>query len=119
MISLYRSQSQMFGKFEAFLANLEKCISNLSSGQSNFVLLISDFHVKSRNWSNHDIGTTEGAQLDSLLTLFSMRQSVTEPKHILENASSCIGLFFTKQLNIVSDSRVHSSLYPKCHHQII
>ena len=94
----------MSDKFEAFLVNLEKCISNVSSGQSNFVLLISDFHVKSRNRSDHDIATTEGAQLDSLLTLFSIRQFVTEPIHILENVSSCIDLIFTKQLNIVLDS---------------
>ena len=55
MISLYRSPSHKSNEFEEFLANLEKHISNIFSGHSNFVLLISDFNVKSRNWPNHDI----------------------------------------------------------------
>ena len=48
-----------------------------------------------------------------------MKQLITEPTHILENTSSCIGLIFTNQPNIVLDSGVHSSLHPKFHYQII
>ena len=68
------------------------------------MLLVGDFNARSRNWSNHDITTTEGARLNSLLTSFSMKQLITEPAHILENTSSCIDLIFTNQPNIVLDS---------------
>ena len=119
VVSLYRSPGQTSDELEAILANLEKRISDISSGNSDFVLLIGDFHVKSRNWSNHDITNAEGGQLDSLLTSFSMKQLITEPTHLLENTSNCIDLIFTYQPNIVLDSGVHSSLHPKCHHQII
>ena len=54
-VSLYRSPSQRTDEFEAFLANLEKLISDISSGHSDFVLLIVDVNAKSRSWSNHDI----------------------------------------------------------------
>ena len=118
MITLYRSPSHMSNEFEEFLANLGKHISNIFSGHSNFVLLISDFNVKSRNWPNHDITAMEGAQLNSLLTPFRIKQWIMEPTYILENMSSCMDLIFTNQPNIILDSIVHSLLYSKCH-QII
>ena len=37
----------------------------------------------------------------------------------LPNSESCIDLFFTSQPNLVSESGVHASLFPRCHHQII
>ena len=55
----------------------KKLIPDISSGHSDFVLLILDFNAKYRNWSNHKITTTEGAQLDSLLISFSMKQLIT------------------------------------------
>ena len=61
----------------------------------NFVLLIGDFNAKSRNWSNHDIATTEGTQLD----LFDL-------------------VFFHKP-NTVLDYGVCLSPHPNCYHQII
>ena len=65
------------------------------------------------------VTTTEGALLDSLRTPFNMKQMITEPTHILENTSSYIDVIFTTQPNIIVDSGIHSSLHPKCHHQII
>ena len=44
---------------------------------------------------------------------------MTESTHILENTSSYTDLIFTNQINIVLNFGVHSSLHPKCHHQII
>ena len=65
------------------------------------------------------VTTTEGALLDSLRTPFNMKQMITDPTHILENTSSYIDVIFTTQPNIILDSGIHSSLHPKCHHQII
>ena len=33
--------------------------------------------------------------------------------------SSCIGLIFMSQSNLIADSSVHSSLDPNCHYQIL
>ena len=48
-----------------------------------------------------------------------MKQVITEPTHILENSSSCIGLISSNQPNLITDSGVHSTLNSKCHHPII
>ena len=81
--------------------------------------MIDYFNAKSCNWSINDTTTPEGAQLDSITSLYGMKQLISEPTHILQQSSSCIDLIFTNQPNIVMDSGVDSSLHPKCHHQII
>ena len=48
-----------------------------------------------------------------------MNQIISDPSHTLQNSSSCIDLIFTNQPNLVTESGVHPSLHPKCHHQII
>ena len=78
--------------------------------------MIGDFNAKICNWSINDTATPEGAQLDSITSLYRMKQLISESTHILQQSSSCIDLIFTNQPNIVS---VDSSLHPKCHHQII
>ena len=114
MVSLYRSPTQMSNEFEIFFANLEKLVFDFSGGHSDFVLLIDNFNVKSRNSLNQETTTAERAQLDSQLASFSMKKLITEP---LKNMSNCIDLIFTNQPNIVLVSGVHSPLHPKCHHQ--
>ena len=114
VVSLYWSPSQMPDEFDSFISNFEKL-----SWKVDFVLMIGDFNVKSCNWSINDTTTPEGAQLDSITSLYGMKQLISEPTHILQQSSSCIDLIFTDQPNIVMDSGVDSSLHPKCHHQII
>ena len=70
-------------------------------------------------WSTKDTTTPEGAQLDSITSLYSMKQLISEPTHILRQSSSCIDLILTKHYNIVMDSGLDLSLHSKCHHQII
>ena len=48
-----------------------------------------------------------------------MHQVINCPTHILPNSKSCIDLLFTNQPNLISESGVHSSLFDRCHHQII
>ena len=49
---------------------------------------------------------------------YGLTQIINESTHILKG-SSCIDLVFTSQPNMVLDSRVHSSLHPNSHHQIV
>ena len=93
-------------------------INYFISRKADFVLMIGDFNAKSCNWSINDTTTPEGAQLDSITSLYGMKQLIPEPTHILQQSSSCIDPIFTNQSNIVMDLGVDSSLRPKCHHQI-
>ena len=56
----------------------------MSSSNLDFILMIGDFHAKSRNWSYNDTTTAEGAQLDYLTSLCGLKQVITESTHILE-----------------------------------
>ena len=40
------------------------------------------------------------------------------PTHLVADFSSCIDLIFTSQPNLVTESGVHLSLHPNCHHQV-
>ena len=83
-----------------------------------FVLITGDFNVRSTNWWKNDLPTSEGTQVDSLTTSYGLSQVISDRTHILPNSSSCIDLIFTNQPNLVTESGVHQSLHPKCHHQI-
>ena len=50
---------------------------------------------------------------------FGLHQMISNPTHVPDTYSSCIGLIFTSQPNSVVVSGVHPSLHPNCHHQII
>ena len=116
VVSMYHSPSQTSDDFNSFTTNLEKLVVNISSTNPHFILMIGDFNAKSSNWSSNDTTTAEGAQLDYLTSLYSMKQAITEPTHILENSSSCIDLLFSYQSSLIMDSGVHSTLHSKCHH---
>ena len=75
-----------------------------------------DFKVRSANWLRNDLSTSEGNQVNSLITFHDMSQIISDPTHILPNSSSSIDLIFT---NSVTESGVRLSLHPKCHHQTI
>ena len=120
VVSLYRSSGQTPDEFDSFINNLENLIIDIYNRKADFVLMvIGDFNAKSCNSSTNDTTTPEGAQLDSITSLYGMKQLILEPAHILQQSSSCIDFIFTNQPNIVVDSGVDSSLHSKCHHQII
>ena len=57
-----------------------------------------------------------------MLTLSSSNgfsQLIDGPIYIKTNSTSCIDLILTDKPGLSVDSGVHSSLHPKCHHQII
>ena len=83
------------------------------------MLLLGDFNAKSKTWFINDQSSREGTQLESLTSLYEMKQLIGEPSHVLENSSSCIDLIFTNQPYLIMDAGVHPSLHSKCHHQVI
>ena len=72
--------------------------------------MIGDLYAKSCNWSINDTKTTEGDQLDSITSLYYMKQLILEQNHILQRSSSCIDLIFSNQPNTAMNSGVDNLL---------
>ena len=119
LVSLYRSPNQNPDKFELFFTNLENLLADKTNRNLHFMLLLGDFSAKSKSWFINDESSREGTQLESLTSLYRMKQLIAEPTHVLETSSSCIDLIFTNQSNLIMDAGVHPSLHSKCHHQVI
>ena len=119
VVSLYRSLVKTPDELNSFSNNFEKLIIDIYSQKADFVLMIGDFNAKSCSWSINNTTSPEEAQLDSIISLYGMKQLTSEPTHILQQSSSCIDLIFANQSIIVMDSGVDSSIHPICHHQII
>ena len=119
LVSLYRSLNQNPDEFELFLANLENLLADITNRNPHFMLLLDDFNAKSKTLFINDQSSREGTRLESLTSLYGMKQLIAEPTHVLENSSSCIDLIFTNQSNLIMDAGVHPSLHSKRHHQVI
>ena len=109
VISLYRSPSQTSDEFVSFVSNLEKLLINVTSRDTHFLILLSDFNAKSKSWSVYDTTIEEGTILENVTSLYGMKQVVSVPAHIFQNSSSCIDLIFVNQPNLVIDSGIHPS----------
>ena len=59
-------------KLQMNINNLEKLMIDIYSRKAYFVLMICDFNAKLCNWSNNDTTAPQGAQLDSITTLYGM-----------------------------------------------
>ena len=119
VISLYRSPSQTQDEFEKFIDNLELNLETLCQNNPFLITLIGDLNAKSKNCYCHDKSSHEGSAIENVTAKFGLQQIINEPTHIWNTSSSCINLVFTFQPNWITDSGVHSSLYPNCHHQIV
>ena len=82
------------------------------------MILLGDFNAKSKPWSVNFTTTEEGTILENLTSLYGMKQLISDRSHILQHSSSCIGLIFVNQPNLVIDSGIHPSMHRNCHHQI-
>ena len=117
-ISFYRSPSQTQDEFEKFSENLERHLDDLRQNNPFLVVVIGDFNVKSNNWYCRDKSSLEGDRVDNITKQYELHQVIREPTHILDNTSSCIDLIFTSQPNLITESGVHPSFQPNCHHQM-
>ena len=116
---IYRSPSQTNDEFGFFLSNLEELFSDINKLKSSLSVFTGDFNARSSSWWSDDINTIEGTNLFSLTSSNDFSQLINEPTHIQTNSCSCIDLIFTDQPYLSMNSRVHSSLHPNGHHQIV
>ena len=79
---------------------------------------VGDFNAKSKNWYSQDKTSFEGNTIESITSQFGLFLLINEPPtHLLENSSSCIGLIFPLQPNLVVELGAHPSLHLNCHRQ--
>ena len=57
--------------------------------------------------------------IDVVMSNYGLHQLIQKPTHIIDLSSSCIGLIFISQPNLVVKLGVHSYLHPNCHHQAV
>ena len=115
---IYKSPSQNTAEFEEFLSNVEDILNTTASSSSLFPIIPGDFNARSSFWWKNDKTTVEGARLEALTSSHGFHQLISEPTHLPPTSTSCTDLIFTDQSNLVADSGTHSTLNPKCHHQI-
>ena len=119
LVSFNRSLSQTKDKFENFIKNLEVNLEHIVNKIPFLVVVLGDFNAITQGWYQNDITTFEGSKINMVTSGFSLSQATKEPKHILSNSTSSIGLIFSSQFNIVMHSGVHPSLHPNCYHQTV
>ena len=117
-ISLYQSPSQTADNFDSFLDDLKLNLDATTDNNPFLAVSIGDFNAWSSSWCINDKSNYEGTKIDCLATEYDLKQVINEPTHLLEN-SSCIGLIFTSQPNLVMDAGIYLSLHGNCHHQIV
>lgn len=79
--------------FHFFSNNLEKLIIDIYSQKASFLLMHGDFNAKLGNWLINNTKTPEGAQIDSVTSLYEMENLISKQTDILQQFSSCIDLF--------------------------
>ena len=77
-----------------------------------------EFNAKNKLWFDQGNTSYEGLILNDLMAQYGLTQIIYEPTHVPESSVSCIDLIFTSHVNVVTNSGVHASLHPNCHHQI-
>ena len=117
--AFYRSPSQSLEEFEIFKNGWVNTILNINNSNPFITIYLGDFNARNTLWWSGDIINSEGLELNELSSNYNLHQLINTPTHILPNSESCIDLLFTSQPNLVSESGVHASLFPRCHHQII
>ena len=116
---LYRSPSQSLEEFETFKNGWVNTILNINNNNPFLTIFLGDFNARNTLWWSGDIINSEDLDINELSSHYNLHQLINTPTHILPNSESCIDLLFTSQPNLVSESGVHASLFPRCHHQII
>ena len=118
LVVLYRSSSQSQNEFSSFIINLESTLQDITLRKSFLTMVLCDFNAKNKLWFDQDNTSYEGSILISLMAQYGLTQIIHEPTNILKSSVSCIDLIFTFLESLVTNSEVHSSLHPNCHHQI-
>ena len=90
---------------------LKQLIVHLNSFKPHLLLITGDFNARSSSWWSGYVDKIEGTQLESITSFHGLHQIINEPTHILPSSSSCVGLTFSNQPNMITDNGVHLLLH--------
>ena len=77
-----------------------------------------DFNARCSWWRN-DITNFAGKEIDFLTSSAGYTQIIDKPTHVINKSKSCIDLIFCTNQNVISKYGVDTSLFDKCHHNVI
>ena len=116
---LYRTPSQNADEFALFKQKWEETIININNIHPAGSILIGDFNGRNSEWWTGDASNSQGEDIGDIASQHGLHQLIDEPTHLRPGcAPSCIDLIFTSSVDLVLNSGVLPSLYPRCHHQI-
>ena len=116
---LYRSLNQNQDQFESFRKNLIDVPSGINNQKPACSIIVDDFNAKLSKWCPSDKDNKAGQEIDTFTTTSGYTQTIDQPKHIINNKSSCTDLLFTANSKFLCDVGVEQTIYEKCHHSII
>ena len=82
-----RSPSQSQNLFEPFKESLELNLESAVQNNPFLVVLLRDYNVKSSNWCNNYITTTEGKTIENISSQFGLHQIINDPTQIIKSSS--------------------------------
>ena len=119
LVALYRSPSQLHNKFSSFITNLESTLYATTLRKPFLTMVLGNLNAKNKFWFDQDNTSYEGSILNDLMAQYGLTQIIHKQTHMLESSVSYIDVVLTSPENLVTNSGVHSSLHPNCHHQIV
>ena len=118
-VVIYRSPSQNRVEFDYFLNQFEHLINVIKQESPYSVIVTGDFNCRSPLWWPDDISNIKGELFESLASNLDLHQLVSEPTDFIGNSKSCIDLIFTDKPNLFVETKVHPSIDPLCHQNIL
>ena len=115
----YRSPSQDAEQFNVFKLKWEETVKLISDSLPTVSVFLGDFNARNSDWWSGDITNSQGRDISDLAAQYGLHQIIDELTHLLQDSLSCIDLIFSSVENLVTDTGVLHSLYPRCHHQIV
>ena len=106
-------------EFERFKNGWVIKILSIKNINPFLTIFLGYFNARNTLWWSGDVITSEGLELNERSSYYNLHQLTNTATHILPTSESCIDRFFTSQPNLVSESGIHASLFPRCHRQII
>ena len=119
LICLYSSPSQSRQEFESFCTNFNLFLSNINDLSRACSIITGDFDTRSIEWWKLDRKNFKGRQINIITCVAWYSQLINQQTHVTKNCSSCIGLIFTSNPNLINSSGAEKSLFEKCLYNIV
>ena len=118
---LYRSPafSHTSLEFKVILSNFTNLYSKIKNENPYVSFFTGDFNGHSQFWWPDGDTTSEGREIENLISSLNLFQLISEQTHFEPNKTlSCFESVKTDQFNVVLDGGTRASLDSFCHHEI-